>query len=254
MITIKKLSIIVTTLFVLTACSEEEQTLRIGTEGAWPPFNHINDNGELVGFDIDIANALCEQMQRQCTFVQQNWDGIIPALNNNEYDAIIASMSITEKRKKRVTFSEKYYQTPARFIAQKDSSFTGVDFTEDTAIGVLRGSTHHDFIKNQYPTVDLKLYATIEGALMDLMNGRLNAVFGDSIVLSETLLKKPAGVNFEYRGKNYTEPKYFGDGIGIAVRKDEQELADAFSKAIKAIRENGKYQEISNKYFGFDIY
>ena len=251
--TLKKLLIGATAILTLTACSQEEQALRIGTEGAWPPFNAVDEKGELYGFDIDIANALCEEMKRECTFVKQDWDGIIPALQANKYDAIIASMSITEKRKELVSFSEKYYNTPARFMAKMGSSFTDEDLNSGT-IGVQRGTIHHDYIKGEAPNAKLKLYGKIEDAFLDLKSGRLDAVFVDSIAGSDGFLKTPAGKGFEFRGKDYKDPKYFGVGAGIAVRKGEEALAEEFSKAIKAIRDNGKYQEISNKYFGFDVY
>ena len=251
--TFKKLAVAAAAMVALTACSEQEQALRIGTEGAWPPFNAVNDKGELWGFDVDIANALCEEMKRECTFVKQDWDGIIPALQANKYDAIIASMSITEKRKELVSFSEKYYNTPARFMAKVGSSFSDDDLSSGT-IGVQRGTIHHDYIKGEAPNADLKLYGKIEDAFLDLKSGRLDAVFVDSIAGSDGFLKTPDGKGFEFRGKEYKDEKYFGVGAGIAVRKGEEDLADAFSKAIKAIRENGKYQKISDKYFGFDIY
>ena len=249
--TFKKLLVGATAMLAVSVANAKD--LRIGTEGAWAPFNAVDSNGELWGFDIEIANALCEAMKRKCTFVKQDWDGIIPALQANKYDAIIASMSITEKRKKVVSFSEKYYHTPARFIAKKGSSFTDKDLSSGT-IGVQRGTIHHDYMKGEAPNAKLKLYGTIEESYLDLKSGRLDAIFVDSIAGGEGFLKKPDGKGFEFRGANYTDPKYFGVGAGIAVRKGEESLADDFSKAIKAIRANGTYQKISNKYFGMDIY
>ena len=108
------------------ASAADMKKLRIGTEGAYPPFNSFDADKNLVGFDIDIAKALCAKMKAECTFVAQDWDGIIPALLANKYDAIIASMSITEERMKKVAFSNKYYNTPARFVAQKGSGITDV--------------------------------------------------------------------------------------------------------------------------------
>ena len=242
-----------TAILTLAACSQDETTLRIGTEGAWAPFNATNEQGELWGFDIDIANALCEEMNRKCEFVKQDWDGIIPALQANKYDAIIASMSITEKRKKVISFSEKYYNTAARFATKKGSSFDD-NTLENFTVGVQRGTTHHDWMKGEAPNADLKLYSTIEEAFLDLKNGRLDAIYGDSISISDGFLKTDDGADFEFRGKSHQEIKYFGVGAGVAVRKGEEKLADEFSQAIKAIREKGIYQEISNKYFGFDIY
>ena len=249
--TFKKLLVGATAMLAVSVAQAKD--LRIGTEGAWPPFNAVDANGKLWGFDVDIANALCEEMKRKCVFVKQDWDGIIPALQANKYDAIIASMSITEKRKKVVSFSEKYYNTPARFIAKKGSSFSDNNLSSGT-IGVQRGTIHHDYIKGEAPNANLKLYGTIEESFLDLKSGRIDAVFADSVMAKEGFLKTADGKGFEFRGKDYTEPKYFGVGAGIAVRKGEESLADDFSKAIKALRRNGKYQEISKKYFGFDIY
>lgn len=235
----------------------QAETLRIGTEGAWPPFNSVNAQGELVGFDVDIAKALCAEMKRKCTFVKQDWDGIIPALKANKYDAIIASMSITPERQKVVSFSEKYYNTPARFIAKKGSKFTDSNL-KSGVIGAQRGTIHHDFLKTKNVGSDLKLYKTIEDAFLDLQSGRIDAIFGDSVSLSEGFLKKKDGMPFEFRGKEYgktaEEKKVFGEGVGVAVRKGEEKLAKEFSDAIMAIRNNGVYKKISDKYFGFDIY
>ena len=251
--TFKKLLIGATAVLTLTACSQEETALRIGTEGAWPPFNATNEKGELWGFDIDIANALCEEMKRKCVFVKQDWDGIIPALQANKYDAIIASMAITEKRKKVISFSEKYYNTPGRFLVKKDSTFSD-DNLDGVAIGTQRGSTNHDWLKGEVSNADIKAYGTIEEAFLDLKSGRLEAVFGDGISLIEGFIKKDKTNSLELRGRSVSDPKYFGSGIGIGVRKGEEKLADEFSAAIKALRKSGKYQEISNKYFGIDIY
>lgn len=120
-----------------------QDTLRIGVEGAYPPFSSKESDGTLVGFDIDIAKALCAEMQRECELVEQEWDGMIPALKARKFDAIVASMSITEERKRQIDFSEKYYQTPARLVAPKDAGFEGTpDGLAGKRIGVQRGATH----------------------------------------------------------------------------------------------------------------
>src|SRR5215510_3181674 len=110
--------------FAVGSANAQDKVLKIGTEGAYPPFNNLTSDGKLVGFDIDIANALCDEMKVKCTFVAQDWDGIIPALQAGKFDAIVASMSITEERKKKVAFTNKYYDTPASFIAAKDTKIT----------------------------------------------------------------------------------------------------------------------------------
>jgi len=229
--------------------------IRIGTEGAYPPFNFTDANGELKGFDLDIAKALCEEMKAECSFVAQDWDGIIPALVANKYDAIIASMSITEERKKKVDFTEKYYSTPPALIAPKDTALTATDpaALEGKTIGAQSSTTHATFLEDVYKGSTIKLYPTQDEANADLVAGRVDAVAADSIVLGEWL-KKDDGACCKRVGMMENDPKYFGDGAGIAVRKGEDELREKFNKAIAAIRANGKYKEINDKYFDFSVY
>lgn len=239
----------------LTGTTFSMDKIRIGTEGAYPPFNFKDASGELKGFDIDIAKALCEEMKAECTFVAQDWDGIIPALLANKYDAIIASMSITEERKKKVDFSEKYYSTPPALIAPKETDLTATDPTalKGKTIGAQSATTHATFLEDKYTDATIKLYATQDEANADLAAGRVDAVAADSVVLGE-YLKTDAGSGAKMVGMMENDPKYFGDGAGVAVRKGEDELREKFNKAIAAIRENGKYKEINDKYFEFSVY
>jgi polar amino acid transport system substrate-binding protein/arginine/ornithine transport system substrate-binding protein len=231
------------------------EKLRIGVEGAYPPFSWKEPDGTLKGFDIDIALALCEKMDRECELVEQDWDGIIPALLARKYDAIVASMSITEERKKRVDFSDKYYNTPNRFVAAKGASFEATaEGLKGKSIGVQRGTVHQCFLEKMFPDADLKLYATQEEVFLDLNSGRIDAQMSDSIQADEGFLSKPEGEGFAYLGGDMFDQECHGDGAGIAVRKDDEELRDAFSAAIKTIREDGTYAKINGKYFDFDVY
>ncbi|MCB1968903.1 MAG: lysine/arginine/ornithine ABC transporter substrate-binding protein [Geminicoccaceae bacterium] len=229
--------------------------LRICVEGAYPPFSETSPSGELVGFDIDIANALCDELGKSCEMVQVEWDGIIPALLERKCDAIIASMSITEDRKQTIDFTDKYYNTPARFVARADAGLT--DTPEGLAgkvVGVQRGTIHNDFMVSEYPDVELRLYGTQEEANLDLESGRIDAVLADSVTLDDGFLKTDSGKGFAFFGEPHSEVKYFGDGAGIGVRKEDTELRDELSAAITAIRDSGAYDEIRSKYFDFDIY
>lgn len=250
-----KLVTAVVTLSAFVGSAFAMDKVRIGTEGAYPPFNFTDSNGELQGFDIDIANALCEEMKVECTFVAQDWDGIIPALLANKYDAIIASMSITEERKKKVDFSDKYYSTPPALIAPKNTDLTATDpaALKGKTIGAQSATTHATFLEDKYGDSTVKLYATQDEANADLVAGRLDAVAADSVVLGEWL-KKDGAECCKMVGAMENDPKYFGDGAGIAVRKGEDELREKFNKAIAAIIENGKYKEINDKYFDFSVY
>jgi lysine-arginine-ornithine-binding protein len=241
--------------FAAVATSAVAADLNICVEGAYPPFSEINTSGEIVGFDIDIANALCAEIGKSCAMVQSDWDGIIPALLEGKCDAIIASMSITEERKQRVDFSVKYYNTPWRFAAKKGSGFT--DTPEGLAgkvVGLQRGTIGQDFMEAEMPNVELKLYGTQDEVYLDASAGRLDVIFADSIAISDGFLKTDAGKDWEFFGRDYNEVKYFGEGAGIAVRKGEEGLRDAFSAAIQKIRDNGTYKAINDKYFDFDIY
>ncbi len=229
--------------------------LNICVEGAYPPFSEMNSAGDVVGFDIDIANALCGQMGKSCKLVVSDWDGIIPALLERKCDAIIASMSITAERKQRIDFSKKYYLTPGRFVAKE-----GAGLTDDAAglagkvVGLQRGTTYHDYMDGELPDVELKLYGTQDEVYLDLTAGRVDAIFADSIAMSDGFLKTDAGKGYAFFGRDYAEVKYFGEGSGIGVRQGEEDLRDAFSAAIKAIRDSGEYKTINDAYFEVDIF
>ncbi len=224
--------------------------LRIGTEGAYPPFNLVDANGELQGFDVDIAKALCAAMEVECTFVKQDWDGIIPALLAGKYDAIVASMSITEERRQAVDFTERYYTNKLRFIARKDmqldisaAGLAGLD------VGAQRATISGSFLEEHYPDANVRLYDTQENAYLDLAAGRLDAVLGDALVNYEWL-NSEAGADFAFKGA----PVFEGDLIAIALRKGNPDLVERFNAAIRQIRADGTYQEINARYFPFDIY
>jgi arginine/ornithine transport system substrate-binding protein len=236
--------------------ANEWNKIRIGVEGAYPPFSKVEKDGTLVGFDIDIAMALCEEIGAECVLVPQDWDGIIPALLARKYDAIIASMSITEERKKKVAFSEKYYNTPAKFARKKGS---GISISKaglkGKTVGVQRATTHDNFITGEFgDSVEIKRYGTQDEAYLDAIAGRVDLLLADSIAMDDGFLKTDKGKGWEFVGPGYSDPKYFGVGAGIAVRKSDGELAKLFSLAIKVIRSNGVYHMINGKYFAFDVY
>jgi polar amino acid transport system substrate-binding protein len=239
----------------LGAARAEDKVLKIGTEGAYPPFNNLTADGKLEGFDVDIAKALCDEMKVKCEFVTQDWDGIIPALQAGKFDAIIAQMSITEERKQKVDFTNRYTHTPPAIVAPKDSDIKGVT-KEDLAgktIGVATSTTHFNYAEKTYTDSTIKAYPTSQEEQLDLANGRLDAINDDIIVL-EDWLKTPDGACCKLIGAITLVPEIHGPGAGIAVRKGETDLVNKFNAAIDAIRANGKYKEINDKYFSFDVY
>ena len=237
------------------ASAQDNMQLKIGTEGAYPPFNNLTSDGKLEGFDIDIARALCEQMNAECEFVTQDWDGIIPALQAGKFDAIIASMSITPERMEKVDFTNKYYNTPPAIAAPKDTDIAGVT-KEDLAgktIGVQGSTTHFNYSEQTYTDSEVRAYPTAQEYQLDLANGRLDAVNDDVSVLQEWL-DSPEGECCKLVGTVTPVAEIHGPGAGIAVRKGETELVEKFNAAIDAIRASGKYKEINDKYFDFDVY
>ncbi len=237
------------------AAGAQEKVLKIGTEGAYPPFNNLTADGKLEGFDVDIAKALCEEMKVKCEFVTQDWDGIIPALQAGKFDAIIASMSITDERKQKVDFTNKYYNTPPAIAAPKDTTIKGVtkDDLAGKTIGVQGGTTHFNYAEKTYTDSTIKPYPTAQEYQLDLANGRIDAV-NDDITVVEQWLNSPEGACCKLVGAIKPVPEIHGQGAGIAVRKGETELVKQFNAAIDAIRANGKYKEINDKYFTYDAY
>jgi arginine/ornithine transport system substrate-binding protein len=229
--------------------------IRIGVEGAYPPFSEVGPDGKLKGFDIDMANALCAELKAECTLVQQEWDGMIPALNARKFDAIIASMAATDERRKSVNFSDKYYNTPARLVAKSgaklDASAAGL---KGKKIGVQRSTIHDRFATDTFKDSEIVRYAKADEVYLDLAAGRIDVAMGDSVAIDGGFLKKPQGQGYAFFGPAYNDVKYFGTGSSIALRKADEALAQKFNAAIKAIRASGAYKKIQDRYFDFDVY
>lgn len=232
------------------------EKVRIGTEGAYPPFNYIDKDGNLVGFDIDIAKALCEAADFECEFVMQDWDGIIPGLIAKKYDAIVASMSITDERKQKVDFTNKYYNTPAKFVARKGADLEiSKEGLKGKVIAVQRATIHENFLRDNFgDVVTVKSYATQDEAYLDLVSGRADAGIADAVAIMDGFLNTEQGKEFQFYGPDFTDPEWFGDGVGIAVRKGDDSLRETLNAAIEQIRSDGTYQKINAKYFDFDVY
>ncbi|SCW46913.1 ABC transporter substrate-binding protein [Ancylobacter rudongensis] len=235
------------------AAQAEMKKVRIGTEGAYPPFNSVDSAGKLVGFDIEIGEALCAKMKVECTFVAQDWDGIIPALLANKYDLILASMSITDERKEKVSFTIPYYLTPGSFIAPKDTAITDIApaALKGKTIGAQSSTTGATYLEDKYKDSEIKLYPTQDEANADLAAGRLDAVLADKFVLYEWLEKSTDGKCCKFVGPDLKDVN--PQGTGIAVRKEDNELREALNKAIQEINADGTFAKINAKYFPFPI-
>lgn len=238
------------------ANAKEWTEVRIGVEGAYPPFSTVDKDGNLQGFDIDIARALCDAMKVRCELIKSDWDGIIPSLLARKFDAIIASVSITEERKQKVDFTNKYYQTPARFVRKKGS---GIEIDKESlkgkTVGVQRATTHDSYLTDNYgDIVEIKRYGSQDEAYLDMSSGRVDLLLADSIAMLDGFLSMDSGKDFEFVGPGLTDKQWFGEGAGIALRQGDDELREMFNKAIEEIRANGTYKTIQDKYFDFDVY
>jgi polar amino acid transport system substrate-binding protein len=228
--------------------------LRIAVEGAYPPFNFIDSNQELQGFEVDLLKSMCEVMQAQCELVQHPWDGIIKGLLNREYDAIMSSLEITERRQKRIAFSEPYYRIPAVFIGSKE--ITPGEVTPlrmaGKKIGTIERTDHEAYLKTFYKESEIVLYTKAEEANLDLLVGRIDAVFADELLLSKFLETREGGC-CHILGDAPTEPAYKREAYGIGLRKEDEALREQLNRAIAQVKTDGTYDQIRAKYFSFDI-
>ena len=222
---------------------------KVGIEGAYPPFNNKNASGQVVGFDYDIAMALCAKMKAECEVVTSDWDGIIPALNAKKYDFIVSSLSITEDRKQAVDFTDPYYSNKQQFVAKKGVEFkTDIDSLKSKQLGTQRSTQAATWLEDNVGG-DIKLYDTQENAYLDLSSGRVDGLLADKYAIYGWLKDDPAGKDYEFKGKPINED----DKVGIALRKGESDLRTKLNLALKEIKEDGTYKKINDKYFPFSI-
>jgi putative lysine/arginine/ornithine/histidine/octopine transport system substrate-binding protein len=246
----KKMLLAAAATLAFAAGANAAEKLRIGTEGAYPPFNLIDASGQAVGFDLDVAHALCAKMKVECEVVTSDWDGIIPALNAKKFDFLVASMSITEERKNAVDFTDPYYTNKLQFVAPKSADFKADKASlKGKVIGAQRATIAGTWLEdNMAGDVDVKLYDTQENAYLDLTSGRIDGVLADAFVQYEWL-ESDAGKDFEFKG----DPVVDNDKMGIAVRKGDP-LRERLNTALKEIVDDGTYKKINEKYFPFSIY
>lgn len=244
-------------LSLLSPLAMAEKPLRIGIEAAYPPFAFKTPDGQIAGFDYDIGNALCEEMKVKCQWIEQEFDGLIPALKVRKFDAVLSSMSITDDRKKSVDFTGKYYATPAKLAMKAGTELKDplVDL-KGKKIGVQRSSVYDRYATEVFAPAGAEVvrYGSQNEVFLDLQAGRLDATLADSVNIDDGFLKTDAGKGFAFAGPDFTDVKYFGEGQGIAVRKGDQALLDKINAAIAAIRANGTYKHVQDKYFDFDVY
>ncbi|HYF86333.1 lysine/arginine/ornithine ABC transporter substrate-binding protein [Azospirillum sp.] len=256
------------------AGAKEWKTVRIGSEGAYPPWNATDTSGKLIGFEIDLANDLCKRMKVTCEFVAQDWDGIIPALQQGKYDAIMSAMTITDERKKVIDFSAPYGTEPSVFAVLTDSPLgkalnlgaDRIDLNDQAAakpvldklaealkgksVGVQVSTIQADFMDKHLPKVTMRTYDKIDNAGIDLNSGRVDAMLGDRSVV-EAVLKATPG-KMVVVGPNFIGG-VIGEGMGVGLRKDTADLKAMFDKAIGEALKDGTVKKLSTQHFGYDI-
>ncbi|WP_243371047.1 lysine/arginine/ornithine ABC transporter substrate-binding protein [Microvirga solisilvae] len=268
---------IIGTALAVGGASAQQKTIKIATEGAYAPWNFTGAGGKLEGFDVDIANELCNRMKAKCEIVAQDWDGIIPALTAKKYDAIVAGMSITDERKKTINFSLPYASGPNGFLVAKSSPLakmpgTGQTFNLATqkeaaekaieavkpllkgkSIGVQGSTIHANFADKYYKgAAEIREYKTTEAHDLDLAAGRIDAVLADSTALIGTLEKPEFSKDYVLVGPAMSGG-LLGEGVGIGLRKEDTELKKAFDDAIQAAVQDGTVKKLSEKWFKIDI-
>ena len=228
------------------------ETLTFATEATYPPFESVDSSGNIIGFDVDIMNALCVQMQDQCTIANAPFDSLIPSLQIGKYDAIIASLAITTQRQQVVDFTDPYFPASVSFVAPKGSDLK-IDATglKGKAIGVQGDTTFYHYLKAAYgDTITINTYKSEESAFTDLANGRVDAVMGDTVIIAAWLKQGKNGQQYAYVGQPISDVRYFGPGSGIAVSKSNNTLLTQLNKALSVIKKNGQYQQLMQKWFG----
>jgi polar amino acid transport system substrate-binding protein len=242
---------------VAGAMAANAEPLKVGfSPEAYPPFYSADASGNWTGWEVDIVHAICDEAKFECELTPIPWDGLIPALTTKKIDTIMNSMSITEERKKSIDFSDKYYNTPTAVVGPKGQDFEATpEGLKDKIIGVQVSTIHAAYVKKHFAdAAEIKEYQTQDEANQDLAAGRIDATQADSIALDAFLKSEQGTACCDLKGYVADDLEILGPGVGAGVRKEDTELKEKINAAIKAIRENGKYEEITKKYFDFDIF
>ena len=232
---------LLTTILLGASVAASAQELTFAMEPSYPPFETTNEKGEIIGFDVDVANAICKEIQATCKFKGEAFDALIPNLKAKRFDASISAIDITDARAKQVLFSDAYYDSTASYVALKGKA------TLESAknVGVQNGTTFQQYTVAETKQYTTKAYASLQSAILDLKSGRIDMIFGDTAVLADMISKEP---EMQFVGEKVANKKYFGNGLGIAMHKSNKELAEQLNKGLAAIKANGEYQKVYNKW------
>lgn len=245
------------TLCATGAFANEPSTIRFGVDPTFAPFETKTPDGKLAGFDIDLGNAICAKLHAKCVWVENAFDGIIPALKARKFDAVLSSMTVTEKRQEEIAFTDKIYATPNRLVTRKGANLLpSVASLQGKHVGVEQGSIQETYAKTYWAPkgVDVVSYQNPELVYQDLASGRLDASFSDSVAGEYGFLKRPSGRGFGFSGPAVLDPKTLGNGVAIGLRKGDDELRQAINKAIAELVKDGTHKRLQQKYFSFSVY
>ncbi|WP_118856110.1 lysine/arginine/ornithine ABC transporter substrate-binding protein [Haemophilus haemolyticus] len=233
--------ILLTAILLGASVAASAQELTFAMEPSYPPFETTNEKGEIIGFDVDVANAICKEIQATCKFKGEAFDALIPNLKAKRFDASISAIDITDARAKQVLFSDAYYDSTASYVTLKGKA------TLESAknVGVQNGTTFQQYTVAETKQYTTKAYASLQSAILDLKSGRIDMIFGDTAVLADMISKEP---EMQFVGEKVANKKYFGNGLGIAMHKSNKELAEQLNKGLAAIKANGEYQKIYDKW------
>lgn len=239
------------------AFGKDITTIRFGVDPTFAPFESKSPQGTLQGFDIDLGNAICAQLNAKCVWVETSFDSIIPALKAGKFDAILSAMTVNETRAKQVAFSEKLYSSPTRLIAKTESPLLPTPASlKGKTVGVAQGSTQEAYAKSKWVPngVNVVSYANQDLVYPELLNGRIDATLTDAVVGDMGFLQTAKGKGYSFAGDPVKDTALLGEGIAIGIGKSNKEMIDAINSALRALHENGTYDAIQKKYFSFDIY
>jgi len=225
--------------------------IRFLTEIDYPPFNFAGPEGNPQGFNVDLSRAMCEELKLQCTIQMRRFETLITALNANQGDAAIASIGATIETRTKVDFTDPYYRTPARFVARRDSPIEEVvpERLEAKKVAVVAGTAHEAFLKNLFTEVGLRSYPSADVARLALRRGDVDLLFGDAISLAFWLNGTDSENCCAFRGGPYIDSRYFGEGVGIAVRKGNDLMRLALNWALFKVWEQGRFTDLWLRYF-----
>jgi polar amino acid transport system substrate-binding protein len=232
------------------------EKLRFVTDSDYPPFHYYDEVGALTGFNVDLAKAICETLEVQCDVVSVDWDELIPKLDINEADAAIASMRITEQALETADFTSRYYATPARFAARKDNELGDIrpETLSGVKVGVARGTGHEAYLKKFFSEASVATFDTAEDAQKALKSGAIDLIFGDGIGLTFWLNGVLSEACCEFRGGPYLDTKYFGEGVGIAVKKGNRRMVEILDYGLEQVHASGRYEELFLRYFPMSFF